>query len=224
MADGIFPAVNTLNANGVNGTANAVKKKSEVGKDEFLQLLVTQLKNQDPLEPMKGEEFAVNLAQFSQLEQLIAINQKLTGSDDSAAVASLAGYLGKEITLVDNNIQFSNGDGGIIKFDLAQEASSVRVELLNSDGSVKDVIEIGELNAGRQAVALAGNTSENGTYAYRIMAKGRDGREFQVAGRVAGVVSGFVPGPEPKLLIGSREVDPSAIAEVSLPAVGSAEE
>lgn len=212
MADN---TIGGINPSAVNGTPPpAAKKKDEVGQDEFLQLLVTQLKNQDPLEPMKGEEFAVNLAQFSQLEQLVSINQKMGESQD---ISSLAGYLGKEATLNDNTIQFSDGDGGLLKFNLPQDAGRVAVELLNADGSVKDVIEIGELSAGKQVVGLSGVSSENGDYEYRIVARGTDGREFEVAGRVAGVISGFVPGPQPTLLIGNREITPDQIQEVGVP-------
>ena len=46
-----------------------------VGKDEFLQLLITQLKNQDPLDPIKNEAYIAQLATFSSLEQLIAIKE-----------------------------------------------------------------------------------------------------------------------------------------------------
>lgn len=191
------------------------KKQGEVGKTEFLQLLITQLKNQDPLEPMANEEFAVNLAQFSQLEQLIGINDKLGSSDDAAS--SLAGYLGKEVTLTDDQLQFTNGDGGIVKFNLTQEAKDVKVELLNADGSVKDTIAIGDLPAGRQAITLAGDATENGAYDYRIIGQSTSGAPIEVKGKVAGIVSGFVPGANPVLIVNGREVEPSTISEVGLP-------
>ena len=48
-----------------------------MGKDEFVKLLVTQMTNQDPLNPMDGKDLAVQLAQFSNVEQLLNINSKL---------------------------------------------------------------------------------------------------------------------------------------------------
>lgn len=48
-----------------------------LGKDEFVKLLVTELKNQDPLSPMDGKDLAVQLAQFSSVEQLVNMNTKL---------------------------------------------------------------------------------------------------------------------------------------------------
>jgi flagellar hook assembly protein FlgD len=50
----------------------------EVGKDEFLKLLVSQLQNQDPMNPISNEQFITQLATFSSLEQLVSINQAVT--------------------------------------------------------------------------------------------------------------------------------------------------
>jgi flagellar basal-body rod modification protein FlgD len=50
-----------------------------MGKDEFVKLLITQMKNQDPMNPMDGKDLAAQLAQFSSVEQLININAKLDG-------------------------------------------------------------------------------------------------------------------------------------------------
>lgn len=48
-----------------------------MGKDQFVKLLVTEMKNQDPLSPMDGKELAAQLAQFSSVEQLVNVNIKL---------------------------------------------------------------------------------------------------------------------------------------------------
>ena len=57
--------------------SNSVSSE-EIGKTEFLELLVAQLKNQDPMNPINNEEFITQLATFISLEQLISINQAVT--------------------------------------------------------------------------------------------------------------------------------------------------
>src|SRR5690625_8037480 len=66
---------NVSHTNPAELTARA--SNSEMGKEEFLRLLVTQLSNQDPLNPMDGQEFAAQLAQFTSVEQLLNIQQTL---------------------------------------------------------------------------------------------------------------------------------------------------
>lgn len=60
-----------------------------VSKDEFLKLLVAQLQNQDPLDPLKNEEFVVQLATFSSLEQLISINQAVEQLADTSSTGTV---------------------------------------------------------------------------------------------------------------------------------------
>ena len=61
-----------------------------MGKEEFLTLLIAQLKNQDPLSPTNPEEMAAQLAQFSSLEQLINVNEKLESQEASNSVMAVA--------------------------------------------------------------------------------------------------------------------------------------
>jgi|WetSurMetagenome_2_1015567.scaffolds.fasta_scaffold607599_1 flagellar basal-body rod modification protein FlgD len=69
--------------------STASKVTSEVGMNQFLELLVTQLQNQDPMNPMDNQQFVAQLATFSSLEQLISINQ---------GVSSLAGLVEENTT------------------------------------------------------------------------------------------------------------------------------
>jgi flagellar basal-body rod modification protein FlgD len=69
-------------------TTRAAQDQNLLGKDDFLTLLVTQLENQDPLEPVNNTEFVAQLAQFSSLEQLIGIREAVESSADVLSQAS----------------------------------------------------------------------------------------------------------------------------------------
>lgn len=75
---------------GTNYAASSATGNTALGKDEFLNLLVTQLKNQDPLDPMKNEEFLAQLAQFSTVESLENL-EDVSGTSSNIEAASLVG-------------------------------------------------------------------------------------------------------------------------------------
>ena len=175
-----------------------------------------QLQNQDPLDPMKNEDFAVNLAQFSQLEQLVDINNKTTDgtAETGPDISSLASYLGHDVALNSTSIDVENGNGGAIKFALDNTAPNVTLELLNGDGSIAKSVDLGQFQSGTHMLDLEGLGVAAGQYGFRLSALNPAGFNQDIAAKVAGTVSGFVPGPEPKLLVGGKEVAPGDIAEV----------
>lgn len=81
----------TSGSSQTDGSGNAITQAAggEMGKDQFVKLLVTEMQNQDPLNPMDGKELAVQLAQFSSVEQLMNVNTKL--DDLTAAVKAQQG-------------------------------------------------------------------------------------------------------------------------------------
>ena len=68
----------------------------ELGKDQFLQLLVTQLRNQDPMQPMQDKEFIAQMAQFTSLEQMMNMSGQMTALRNSAALS--ASLIGKQVS------------------------------------------------------------------------------------------------------------------------------
>lgn len=89
--------------NSAQQTANqtsANSKKDELGKDDFLKLLITQLGNQDPLNPMNDTEFISQMAQFSALEQMTNLNSSMT-------TTQAASMIGKQITWAEDGEEVS---------------------------------------------------------------------------------------------------------------------
>lgn len=190
------------------------RKKDEIGQNEFMTLLVAQLKAQDPMDPMKNEDFAVNLAQFSQLENLVAIKETLKGGDNS--IASLSGYLGQQVLLNSNEVVAHEGDAGQLLINLSGNAANVEVNLLNAEGGVVDTINYGAVEAGEHTLQLNGLSAANGAYGVSVSASSSTGSSVGVTSNVSGLVTGFIPGDQPTLLLGNREIDPALIKEVHL--------
>jgi flagellar basal-body rod modification protein FlgD len=118
--------------NSYSSTNQVYKDPATLHKDDFLTLLITQLQHQDPIEPMKDQEFATQLAQFSSLEAI----QNLSGRFDQFLEVQLyttamgqfnqaAGLIGKTVDLA--------GDTGII----TGQVTAVRI----ADGAVSLVVD-----------------------------------------------------------------------------------
>jgi len=192
------------------------QKTSDVSKEEFLMLLVNQLQNQDPLNPMESEEFAVQLAQFSQLEQLINLNNKFDGgiTVDAGGVGAMASFLGHEVVLSSQEVTFSGGKGPNLLVDMPSGAQSARIDFINQEGQVAGSHEVSQLEAGKQVVRLDDVSIEDGTYSVRTVVVDSDGRFADTASTVTGTVEGFVLEPEPALIVNGEEVRLDDVTEV----------
>ncbi|OAX49585.1 flagellar hook capping FlgD N-terminal domain-containing protein [Paenibacillus sp. AD87] len=80
-------------------TTSAATK--ELGKDQFLKILITQLQNQDPMQPMEDKEFIAQMAQFSSVEQLVNISSQLKTLNQS--LGTVSGMIGREISWLSSN-------------------------------------------------------------------------------------------------------------------------
>jgi flagellar basal-body rod modification protein FlgD len=133
MIDGVSTTSN-------NSVAYATNSKSDLDKDAFLKLMIAQLQNQDPLEPMDGSDYSAQLAQFSSLEQLQNINDSLNMSLDANYLLTqsinntmTAGLIGKEVKIAGDTVKFEGQDNTIIGYDLIAPASELEINIYDSN-------------------------------------------------------------------------------------------
>jgi flagellar basal-body rod modification protein FlgD len=94
-------AIDSITGTTATTTANSQPKLKSIGKEDFLKMLIAQLKNQDPLNPQEGSAFAAQMAQFSSVEQLTNLNATLEAQTQNGLNlfnAQAANLIGKEIT------------------------------------------------------------------------------------------------------------------------------
>ncbi|NJJ37769.1 flagellar hook assembly protein FlgD [Paenibacillus apii] len=82
-------------------SASSSAGSASLGKDQFLKILITQLQNQDPMQPMEDKEFIAQMAQFSSVEQLMNISGQLTALNQS--LGSVSGLIGKNVSWLDSS-------------------------------------------------------------------------------------------------------------------------
>lgn len=116
-------------------SADVAQGGSELDKDAFMTLLVTQLKNQDPLEPTKNEEFVAQLANFSSLEQMELLNENVVSMVLLNQSNALMDQLTSSSALIGQNVSYTEPTLGTA---LSGTVSSVKVTdgaaVLNIDG------------------------------------------------------------------------------------------
>lgn len=117
-------------------------EKGKLGQQEFLQLLVAQMRHQDPINPLDGAEFAAQLAQFNSVEQLISVNNGLEKLQDSQEMMSAsltnsmaASLTGKHVKALSNQVHLASAEGADIHYKLNNSASEVEMIIRNANGN-----------------------------------------------------------------------------------------
>ena len=194
-----------------------------LGKEEFLKLLVAQLRNQDPMNPTRPEEMASQLAQFSSLEQLINVNAQLSAQTASNAAMALAlnnsaavAVLGKEVLAVGDTVSVS-GTGGETVTVGVEGAGEATLILYDADGVVVGSREVGPVSAGRQDIELgdAAVGLDPGDYRYELVVYDADGVPLEVQTFTRARIDGLRYGPQgPLLIAGTLEIPLSNVVEI----------
>lgn len=135
--------INNINANTTAAfNQKPDQNKNELGQQQFLQLLVAQMRHQDPINPLDGAEFASQLAQFNSVEQLINVNNGLKVIQDGQDLMSAsltnsmaASLAGKEVKALSDEIHLVNGESAKINFDLYSSAKEVEIIIKTASGN-----------------------------------------------------------------------------------------
>lgn len=163
-----------------------------LGRDDFLKLLTTQLSNQDPLNPMDGQEFAAQLAQFSSVEQLLNIKDSIEGlmEANSQLASSMnsgvaAGLIGKTIEAPGDTTYLEQGETRDVHFELDADAAQATITIRNEAGTTVRTLSPGALDEGTQRIEWDGldengNAAPSGFYSYSVDARDADGNAIEV--------------------------------------------
>ena len=170
-------AQDALAALGLGSKSKSAQSTSDAAADRFLTLLVTQMRNQDPLNPMDNAQMTSQLAQIntvSGLEKLNSTLEKLVGFYDEGRAMQAAGMVGKNVLVGGSKLQLGS-DGGLGGVELADHADNVRVTIKDSGGAVMRTLDLGAAEAGSQVFAWdgktdAGATAAAGTYTFSVTA------------------------------------------------------
>lgn len=165
--------------------------------DSFLQLLTTQLKNQDPLAPLDANQFTQQLVQFSAVEQAIKTNDalgQLLSLMRGDQIARSVDYLGAEVAAEGQTIHLGEGGPARVHYRLEQSAAQVRIEIYDSAGRLVAAQE-GATGGGSHSVdwngqSQAGAPLPPGLYRVEVVASDAAGQAVPVTTTIRGVVDG----------------------------------
>lgn len=221
----ITPATNqttTTTPTQSGGLAAAMSGNQELGKNDFLKLLVTQLKNQDPLKPMDNTTFVAELAQFSQLDQstkqVQLLEQSIAQQSDSMQYTLLP-MIGRNVQVEGSLIDLNNGPAKLT-YALERDANTVRVTIQDKQGKAIRILDLGTQSAGKQEVQWDGLNQNgllmpNGTYQYQVLAKDAQGGAVVAAPSSLLKISGVrMVNGTPQLAAGDYVIDRKDIVEL----------
>jgi len=204
----------------------ALGTNTAMGEQDFLKLLIAQLKNQDPLAPQDNTQFVSQLAQFSTLQAAMGTNTRLdniTSQNQGQANTEVVSLVGKNVS-VKGSLVTATGSGVAVPvaFTLAGNSATTNVSIQDSTGRVVRTIPVGAHSAGLVRVNWdgrddSGNVMPAGTYAVSVQAKTQDGGTVSVAQETTGLVQSvaFDKGYPVLSLDNGMQVPVSDLIEVS---------
>ena len=165
--------------NSLNGTAptsGTTSTKNDAGsEDRFLKLLVTQMQNQDPLNPMDNAQVTSQMAQINTVSGIAKLNTSIASlSSQFLQMQTLQGaaLVGQSVLVEGRQLAMNDSGKGVGGFELAGAADAVKVEVLNAAGAVVDTMNLGAESNGRHGFTWTppSTVTDTGNLNFRVTA------------------------------------------------------
>ncbi|QQR81125.1 MAG: hypothetical protein IPJ69_03020 [Deltaproteobacteria bacterium] len=174
-----------------------VSDRLTTNKDQFIKLLVAQLKNQDPLNTSDPDKFTQQLTQFSQLEQLYNINDSFKGLKDqqhSMDKSQAVSFIGKTVDVPGNKMFISPDQPAKVGFHLDAPADNISIDVVNGSNQIVRSMDVSNVDSGSTFLDFDkkdrfGNALPQGNYTYRVRSIDGSGNTTNVQPMVRGIVN-----------------------------------
>jgi flagellar basal-body rod modification protein FlgD len=221
--------IDTVNSAGLYGRAPSAGSRTGMGQADFMSLLLTQLRHQDPMNPLQPHEFAAQLANFSSVEQLSLLNEgmleQLQSLDLNAVLGKTsfsASLIGRTVLAEGNRLHVPEEGAATLPVNLGAAGGEVTVILMDENGKEVSRRELGTKPGGRQDLALPDDLPA-GDWTVKVQVKGEDGVVTNARTHVSGTVDRvlFEQG-QIFLSIGGSKVPLEQLLEIAPAAAASA--
>lgn len=209
---------------GSSAPASALTGGASMGQDDFLKLLVAQMRNQDPTNPMQSQEMAAQLAQFSSLNQLIGMNATLASQAqasqtiaDAVNLNTATATLGRTVMAFGNQVAVGADTAPEVTVDVGGTGGRATVTLFDAHGYPVASDRVGVIGGGLQTIALGPNASAlpPGAYTYQVTFDGVSGSAAQVTTYTVGTVDSLqATSSGPVLTAGPLSIPLSSVSAI----------
>jgi flagellar basal-body rod modification protein FlgD len=182
----MFPSIATASER-TGGEASVVRDTGQLGQEQFLKLMLTQLENQDPFKPLESGEFLGQLAQFGTVSGIANLERAFAGLSESLVAnqaLEASGLIGREVLVRSERAYLGNDANVEAAVRLDQSAGRVLVQVRDAVGQVVRQIDLGRHDAGTVRFGWNGQTDAGERAApghYTITAQYSDGTEMRSA-------------------------------------------
>ncbi|WP_111643292.1 flagellar hook assembly protein FlgD [Marinimicrobium alkaliphilum] len=208
------------------------RKDNELGQSAFLELMIAQLNNQDPLSPQENSEFVAQLAQFSSVEGLERLNENFDGfanSFMSSQALQASSLVGRSVSVPSNSTQLQ--EGGIVSGSVKLDATTtdMRINIYDSMGSLAAQVPVGYAEAGDNIFRWDGHRMEvngklldwsageepfpPGDYRFEVLAT-QEGEVEQLETALSANVNSVTLGKDGRLILNLAGIGPVSMTEV----------